>query len=81
MRLNTNRNQRGSQLGRVEICNNNNWGTVCDDDWGFKDGLVTCRQLGFRGVGMEAYSHIGVGTDLGSGGCGGGAQTSARCWG
>ena len=51
VRLNTNRNQRGSQLGRVEVCNNNAWGTVCDDDWGFKDGLVTCRQLGYRGVG------------------------------
>ena len=52
MRLNYNRNQVDSNRGRVEVCNDHQWGTVCDDDWGFKDGLVTCRQLGWRGVGM-----------------------------
>jgi deleted-in-malignant-brain-tumors protein 1 len=37
--------------GRIEICFNNQWGTICDNLWSTADANVACRQLGFDGTG------------------------------
>ncbi len=47
-------NGANAMEGRVEVCNNGVWGTVCDDSWGIPDATVACIQLGY-GSGIAIY--------------------------
>lgn len=49
--------------GRVEVCYNGSWGTVCDDQWDITDATVLCQQLGYqRALGAYGNSYYGAGT-------------------
>ena len=45
-----------SSEGRLEVCVNGVWGTVCDLQFGTKDAHVACSQLGYGGEGMGTFS-------------------------
>ena len=44
-------------LGRVEVCINNAWGTVCNSRFGTNEARVICGQLGFSNTGIIKYFH------------------------
>ena len=38
--------------GRVEVCQNGIWGSVCTSQWSVSNTRVLCRELGFESEGI-----------------------------
>jgi len=44
--------------GRLEICVNNQWGTVCDDSWDMAGASIVCQQLSKSGKYIQYSNSI-----------------------
>lgn len=42
-------------IGRIEICYEGTWRSLCSNDWSRQDASVACRQLGFAAAGQSLY--------------------------
>ena len=45
-------NGSGPHEGRVEVCINEAWGSICSNEWDDKDADIVCKQLGYLPLGQ-----------------------------
>ena len=51
-------NGNSSNEGRVEICLNGYWGTICSNGWNEIDAFVTCKQAGYETLSQFILSMV-----------------------
>ena len=44
-------------IGRLEIFYNNEWGSICFDNFSAPEGHVACKEMGYSGI--NYYVHVG----------------------
>ena len=49
-----------SNEGRVELCINNVWGSICDYGWNTNDAAVVCNQLGYSSKGRPVPLRVSI---------------------
>ena len=40
------------ETGRIEVCHNSSWGTICTNTWDDLDASVACRHFGYSPFGL-----------------------------
>lgn len=53
-----------SNEGRVEICFNSAWGTICDSSFTGRDAGVICQQLGYPRISKFKFASITITVDM-----------------
>ena len=51
-------NGSGPHEGRVEVCVNEAWGTVCSSSWNTDDANVVCKQQGYLPLGLKFKNYV-----------------------
>ena len=46
------------QEGRVEVCIDGVWGSICGTGWDAIDGYVLCKKAGFDDAGLNLYTDV-----------------------
>lgn len=44
--------------GRVELCEGEQWLSICDSEWSHKEATVACRQLELPGKCKVLWNHL-----------------------